>query len=170
MATASQVAGLMRQALQDTNDWPGTAGDSPLKISTYRGAIDDKKYLSIDAGHRRKLGGADYQVPIRVIGAPTTLAAKFNPLIDTAFTNLNTAFTAYSANKNDANLSALETAAEQSEYLVQIFGQFRTLANTKVVEVTTEDEEGISLVISGEMGAGTTTDPLVTIIASAFLI
>ena len=169
MPTASQVASFVRQALQDTNDWPGTAGDSPLRVSTYRGAIDDKKYLSIDAGYRRKLGGNNYQVPVRTVGSPVTLAAKMNPLIDTAFTNLTAAFTTYSANKNDANLSALETAAEQLEYLVQITGQFRTLANTKVVEVTTT-EPGTTLVISGEMGAGTTTDPLVTIIASAFLI
>ena len=55
MPTASQIASAIRQSLKDINDFPGTASDSPLKISTFKGPVDEKKYLSSNFKKRLKI-------------------------------------------------------------------------------------------------------------------
>jgi len=170
MATASQIASAIRLSLKDINDFPGTTSDSPLKISTFKGVMDEKKYLSLDAAYRRKAneGNTTYQLPTRVVGSPKTLAEVFNPLISSAVSAVSTAKTAY--HTDPATFPALEVATENAEYVIQLYGHFKALANTKVVEVSTTSEVPKTLVITGETGAGTQLDPTITLIAHASVI
>jgi hypothetical protein len=170
MPTASQIASAIRQSLKDINDFPGTASDSPLKISTFKGPVDEKKYLSLDAAFRRlaNTGNATYQLPNRVVSPPKTLAEVFNPLITSAIAAVTTANTDYFA--DTATFPALEVATENLEYVVQLYGHFKALNNTKVVEVSTTSEIPKTLVITGETGAGSTLDPTITLIAHASVI
>lgn len=168
MATASQIASSIRLALKDINDFPGTTSDSPLKVSTYKGIVDDKKALAIDATYRRRANPEpSYQLPIRTI-ANKTLTEVFDPLVANAVADVTATFTAYQA--DPAAFPAFETKVEVNEYVAQLYGQFKALSNAKVLEVATTGETPKTLILVGETGAGTTEDPIVSVYAATSVV
>ena len=168
MPTASQTASVIRLSLKDVNDFPGTSSDSPLKVSTYKGMVDDKKALAIDATYRRRANpDPTYQLPIRTI-ANKTLTEVFDPLVSNAVADVATAFTAYQA--DPATFPAFEAKVEVNEYVAQLYGQFKTLSNAKVLEVSTTGEIPKTLILVGETGAGTTEDPIVSVYAATSVV
>jgi hypothetical protein len=89
----------------------------------------------------------------------------FNDLIQGAIANLEVAKENY--DNDPITFPGLEMSAEALEFLVQLYGGFKTLTNPVITEVSISGEAVVTLIISGEWGTG---EDLTTIYATSTLI
>ncbi|MCU0542137.1 MAG: hypothetical protein MUE44_08075 [Oscillatoriaceae cyanobacterium Prado104] len=133
--TAALASKLIRQILEDYNYWPGSEGDSPLKVSRSKTLADNTLILARDASLRRAAiraanpAATGYKIPDRVV-EPCTLAACFGPRIVEAKAELDAASAGLSAT-NLAPVAGMEMAAEKLEFLTQLHNAFGLLANPR---------------------------------------
>ncbi len=156
MLTATLAVRLLRQILQDYNYWPESESDSPLKVARSKSVIADKDILARDASMRKAITAtAGYKVPERRIECKT-LDQTFKPLVATSLLQLQTA--AEAVKTAGAELGILEVPIEQAEFLIQVYGVFKQLANTKVCyvkdDIKAPDDAYTGLFFTGETSDG----------------
>jgi hypothetical protein len=168
--TPSKVASAIKAYLKDINDFPGTSGDSPLKIGTSKTIYDATTILKLDAKLRVAKAKVDaianYKVPeVRTV-VEKTLESVFSPLVNEAIASVSTVKS--NIDNDSAMISDLEVPAEILEFTVQLFSGFKSLLNPKVYQISTIGEYD-TLFIIGEV-LDTLTNTNVSVIASTLLI
>lgn len=159
------VVRALRLAIGDFNYWPSSESDSPLRITSRRGVVDDKAILGLDASMRRKQNSevAGYKVPSDRIITRFSIAEKIWPFVQRAFTELKQIQTAEIAQANE-----IERMVEATEFLVQVFNQFNSCGNPVCIQVSSPSEpQYIGFLICGE---GDRLGEQYTAIASTLLV
>ena len=157
----------LRNVLKDYNYWPSSESDSPLKIRYFDGSFSQDIFLKLDAVLRRQANESvtGYQLPSNRSVITKSFTDTFNDLIQGAIANLEAAKENY--DNDPITFPGLEVSAEALEFLVQLYGGFKTLTNPVITEVSVSGEAVVTLIISGEWGTG---EDLTTIYATSTLI
>jgi hypothetical protein len=153
MTTATQIASQLRAIIKDYNFWPTSESDSPLKVGSSKGVIDDKKLLSLDASYRRKakVENPDYVLPTRTIQT-LDFHTTFRNLINNVLDEVVAAKTNF---ENDPEAIAnLEMAVEAAEFIVQLYSTIMNLNFPFIKEISATSETTVGLVIGGQVGSG----------------
>ena len=153
--TGAIASKLLRSVISDYNFWGESESDSPLSIKRTKSVMDEKKILSLDASARRKAEQIEgYKPPERTI-VTKTLDEVFVKLVSNSLTQLEGKSKAVT--DGAIAIETLQSAAESSEYYIQLYSAFKQLDNPKVCYV--EDSVGdpyTGLFIMGSSADGET--------------
>ncbi|WP_293134852.1 hypothetical protein [Microcoleus sp. bin38.metabat.b11b12b14.051] len=153
LSTASLIVSNLRSIIKDYNYWGTSESDSPLSIRRTK-SLTDAQILVADAAMRRKVGGANYQVPSNRSIACKTLLEVFTPLVESSKSEISAVM---------GTIENLRLPAESLEFYVQLYSTFQQLTETKVCFVDAPNDAFVGLFITGK-----TTDEIV--VAQALLV
>ena len=138
--TASSIISTLRQIIKDYNYWGTSESDSPLTIRRTK-SLTDPQILSADASMRRKVGGANYQVPVNRLIVCKTLLEVFTPLVNNAKDEVSSVM---------GGIENLRLPVEALEYYVQLYSTFASLGDPKVCFVDAPNDPYVGLFIIGK--------------------
>ena len=138
--TASLIVSNLRSIIKDYNYWGASESDSPLSIRRTK-SLTDAQILVADAAMRRKVGGANYQVPSNRSIACKTLLEVFTPLVESSKSEISAVM---------GTIENLRLPAESLEFYVQLYSTFQQLTETKVCFVDAPNDAFVGLFIIGK--------------------
>ncbi|MFB2970386.1 hypothetical protein ACE1CD_15540 [Aerosakkonema sp. BLCC-F183] len=152
--TGAIASKLLKTIVADYNFWGESEGDSPLAVKRAKVPLDEKKILALDASARKKAEQIEgYKAPERTI-VTKTLDEVFKPLVTSSLLQLEGK--SNSILEGTLTIESLESAAEATEYYIQLYSAFKQLNSPKVCYVEDASDPYTGMFIIGTSADGQT--------------